>query len=83
MKLLATALVALLGGYSLAAAQSSGSGISILPPATKSTSNSNPSNPATTGANTGKDDSNPANARDDNRISKTTDNPAIQKGPVK
>jgi len=54
MNLSAIVLIVLLCSYSFAAAQSSGSGISILPPTPKS----DPVSPATTGANTGTKHSN-------------------------
>ena len=86
MKMIATFLSLLLASSSFALAQSSGSG-NVIPPNTKETPAAKPSSPATTtGANSSTqrtDPSNPTNALDDNRVSRTTGNPGLQTGPVK
>ncbi|HKS19947.1 MAG TPA: hypothetical protein VJS63_12145 [Bradyrhizobium sp.] len=60
---------------SLALAQSSGMGISVLPPGAQ-TKPKAAEEPKTTGSNTRSD--NPGNAVTDNRAKKTTGNPGIQ-----
>jgi hypothetical protein len=86
MKLIATFLSLLLAGSSFALAQSSGSAISVIPPNTKETPATKPAL-TTPGANTSTTQttgtSNPTNALDDNRVSRTTGNPGLQTGPVK
>ena len=72
MNLSAIVLIALLGSYSFAIAQSSGSGISILPPTPKT----DPVSPATTGANTGSKHSNDKSIL--NEFSKTAGTPATK-----
>jgi hypothetical protein len=90
---LAAALAAAYG--SLAQAQSTGSGISVLPPSSKETSketskespSAKPGKPAsnqsTTGKASGSRTDRPTNALNDNRVSPTTGNPGIQSGRVK
>jgi hypothetical protein len=88
MKTIATILSLLLASSSFAFAQSSGSGTSVTPPNTQEIPAAKPSGTAatTTGAsgNTQRTDpSNPTNALEDNRVSRTTGNPGLQTGPVK
>ena len=72
MNLSAIVLIALLGGFSFAIAQSSGRGISILPPTPKT----DPVSPATTGANTGSKHSNDKSIL--NALSKAAGHPATK-----
>ena len=96
MKILPLALAAALAAYaSFAQAQSTGSGISVLPPSSKEpsketskeTSSAKPDKPTTnqgtTGRASGSRTGNPTNALNDNRASPTTGNPGIQSGRVK
>ena len=73
---LATALAM---SSSLALAQSSGMGVSVLPPGAQTKPKAE--EPKTTGSATGRE--NPTNAVDDNRVKKTTGNPDIQSGAPK
>jgi hypothetical protein len=86
MKLIATILSLLLASSTFALAQSAGSGTTV-PPSTNETATPKPSGTTTTGANNGTTQStgtsNPTNALDDNRVSRTTGNPGLQTGPVK
>jgi len=92
MKILPLTLAAALATYaSFAQAQSTGSGISVLPPGSTETSKESPSakpdKPATdqgtTGKASGPSTDKPTNALNDNRVSPTTGNPGIQSGQVK
>jgi hypothetical protein len=88
MKILPLALAAALAASaSFAHAQSTGSGISVVPPSSKQTSPAKPDkpapNPGTTGSAAGSRTDNPTNALNDNRVSPTTGNPGIQSGKVK
>lgn len=93
MKILPLTLAAALAAAyaSLAQAQSTGSGISVLPPSSKETSKESPSakpgkpatNQGTTGKASGSRTDKPTNALNDDRISPTTGNPGIQSGRVK
>jgi hypothetical protein len=80
MKMQSLALtIVLTMSSSFALAQSSGMGVSILPPGAQTKPKAE--EPKTTGSATGRD--NPTNAVDDNRVKKTTGNPGIQSGPAK
>jgi hypothetical protein len=95
MKILPLALAAALAAHaSFAQAQSTGSGISVLPPSSKETAkepaketpsakSGKPDNQGTTGKASGSRTDNPTNALNDNRVSPTTGNPGIQSGRVK
>lgn len=101
MKILPLTLAAALAAAyaSLAQAQSTGSGISVLPPSSKETSkeiskeaskessSAKPGKPATNQGTTGKASGSrtdkPTNALNDDRVSPTTGNPGIQSGRVK
>jgi hypothetical protein len=99
MKILPLALAAALAAHaSFAQAQSTGSGISVLPPSSKepaketakepaketpSAKSGKPDNQGTTGKASGSRTDNPTNALNDNRVSPTTGNPGIQSGRVK
>jgi hypothetical protein len=63
---------------SMAFAQSSGMGISVLPPGAQTKPKAEES--TTTGSATRTE--NPTNELKDNRVKKTTGNPGIQSGPV-
>jgi hypothetical protein len=80
MKLQSLALAfALVMSSSFALAQSSGMGISVLPP--RAETKPKAEEPKTTGSATRSD--NPTNALTDNQVKKTTGNPGIQSGPGK
>ena len=95
MKILPLAMAAALTAYaSFAHAQSTGSGISVLPPHSKETAKDNskdstakPENPAanqgTTGKASGSRTDKPTNALTDNQVSPTTDSSGVQSGRVK
>lgn len=94
MKILPLTLAAALVTYaSFAQAQSTGSGISILPPSSKETTSTETSKESpsakpdtdqgTTGQASGSRTDKPTNALNDNRVSPTTGNPGIQSGRVK
>jgi len=78
MQSLALAIVLTMSS-SFALAQSSGMGVSILPPGAQTKPKAE--EPKTTGSATGRE--NPTNAVDDNRVKKTTGNPDIQSGAPK
>ena len=96
MKILPLALATVLAAYaSFAQAQSTGSGISVLPPSSKETSkepsketpSAKPGDPTanqgTTGKASGSRTDKPTDALNDKRVSPTTGNPGIQSGRVK
>jgi hypothetical protein len=80
MKMQSLALaIALAMNSSFALAQSSGMGVSVLPPGAQTKPKAE--EPKTTGSATRGD--NPTNAATDNRVKKTTGNSGIQSGPPK
>ena len=66
---------------SLAFAQSSGMGISVLPPGAQTKPKAEAEESKTTGSATRNE--NPTNELKDNRVKQTTGNPSVQSGPVK